>query len=692
MASNGYYALWSKPDEMTTDTAATFKLSTVDTMTGVTYSVKYEFTCDGVTTSQTIATGLTATTYTYTPSTATFAPLMTKSEQGTIRMAFETNNGRGMTYYVTIPLKLKASIKPSLSNLVTSKTNYFNSRSISNITTHKYTFKVAGLYGASQTVNVTIGDSKYTKEVAAVSDNTSTSVSFDIGAFEATGSSDYDRKRINIKITDSRGRTYTSSDYIDIYKYSPPDVVASVARNEDEQPVLTFKSSYQATVAGAANSLKQFFARVSTDSTTNNTDLKGKTSPQVLTGTYDISKSYTVYIFIQDQVRPSAILKKVILPSTKLIMDVGADGKTVAFFGVAPPKADEESLIIGDTSQVHSKFSANGFSVFNSVGAICQIGYKVNNGSKELFYTLGERNPDSEIGRYSMAEGTNTTASGSFSHAEGEGATASGEASHAEGYDTTASGKYSHAEGMQTIADGGASHASGSGTKAMSNDQMVIGRYNIADLGSKYLLIVGNGTSDTARSNAFMVAADGKVTAAGNIYMDTGQALYRKDSSGVYRELISLNNTGLTEVGYGSYQQGSRETMLSGGNKLSFKLKSPSATWNPYYAKGDSVSLTIGGAGFITNLGKDVWFMIPLGKPVIGNPTVTITSVDGLTVRQNNKYLYGGTSSTYVKPSSYSCVSPSGNHIRVVAKMANTTNVENNSACGVLASIKVTFS
>ena len=33
-----------------------------------------------------------------------------------------------------------------------------------------------------------------------------------------------------------------------------------------------------------------------------------------------------------------------------------------------------------------------------------------------------------------------------------------------------------------------------------------------------------------------------------------------------------------------------------------------------------------------------------------------------------------------------------GNHIRITAKMANTTNVENNSACGICASIKVTFS
>lgn len=350
MASNDYYDVVGFPSGMITDTAVTFKLRIPDTTTGLTYSVKYEFICDGTTTSGTLATGLTDTTYTYTPSTAKFAPLMAKSEEGTIRMFFETNNSHKNTVILTMPLKLKASIKPSRSNSVTSKTNYFNSRSISNITTHKYTFKVAGLYGASQTVEVTIGSSKYTKEVAAVSDNTSTSVSFDIGALEATGSSDYDRKTINIKITDSRGRTYTSSDYIDIYKYSPPDVVASIARNKDEQPVLTFIPTYQATVAGAANALTIFLARCNVDGEVYETDLKGKTSPQVLVGTYDLAKAYQFTIAIKDSVRPSAIIKRVILPSAIPVMDIGADGKTVTFFGTSPSSADKNTLRIGDVA------------------------------------------------------------------------------------------------------------------------------------------------------------------------------------------------------------------------------------------------------------------------------------------------------------------------------------------------------
>lgn len=115
--------------------------------------------------------------------------------------------------------------------------------------------------------------------------------------------------------------------------------------------------------------------------------------------------------------------------------------------------------------------------------------------------------------------------------------------------------------------------------------------------------------------------------------------------------------------------------------------------WRPYFCAGDSISATFGTAGYITSSGKDVIFIIPLSKPIIGNPTVTVTSVEGLMVRQNNKYLYGGSSTKYVKPSKYTVHSTlGGGCIRVFATMPNTTDVTNNSPCGIWANIKITFS
>ena len=136
-------------------------------------------------------------------------------------------------------------------------------------------------------------------------------------------------------------------------------------------------------------------------------------------------------------------------------------------------------------------------------------------------------------GELSHAEGGGTTASISYSHAEGNGTTASGRASHSEGQFTTASGSYSHAEGSETKASGDYSHAGGmsseasgqssfthgSGAKAASNNQVVFGKYNIVDSNSKYSYILGNGTSDSERSNAHTIDQSGNAWYAGDIYI-----------------------------------------------------------------------------------------------------------------------------------------------------------------------------
>lgn len=155
-------------------------------------------------------------------------------------------------------------------------------------------------------------------------------------------------------------------------------------------------------------------------------------------------------------------------------------------------------------------------------------------------YTLGIRG-SGKVGAMSVAEGLNTVASGLVSHAEGNATNAQKDYSHAEGRSTTASygahaegahtnaysdyghaegyyteaGQYAHAEGDHTTASGKGSHAGGHGTKASSAYQTAIGQYNIEDTNGDYAFIVGNGTDDNNRSNAFAVGADGSVVAWG---------------------------------------------------------------------------------------------------------------------------------------------------------------------------------
>lgn len=143
-------------------------------------------------------------------------------------------------------------------------------------------------------------------------------------------------------------------------------------------------------------------------------------------------------------------------------------------------------------------------------------------------YTLGYRKEGTTIGDMSFAEGMNVEASGKYSHAEGNGsratgavshaendAIASGSYSHAEGASTKSSGNYSHAEGVNSESSGDYSHAQNYDTIAASDSQTALGKYNVADSADTYACIIGNGTSDNARSNALTVDWSGNVMSQG---------------------------------------------------------------------------------------------------------------------------------------------------------------------------------
>ena len=92
-----------------------------------------------------------------------------------------------------------------------------------------------------------------------------------------------------------------------------------------------------------------------------------------------------------------------------------------------------------------------------------------------------------------------------------------GKAAHAEGINTGAIGITSHAEGYETIALGDYSHTEGQATQANGYHQHVQGKFNIVDNDNKYAHIVGNGTSESERSNAHTLDWDGNAWFAGNL-------------------------------------------------------------------------------------------------------------------------------------------------------------------------------
>lgn len=215
---------------------------------------------------------------------------------------------------------------------------------------------------------------------------------------------------------------------------------------------------------------------------------------------------------------------------------------------------------------------------------------------------------------------------------------------------------------------------------------------------------VYSGTGSVVKSRNNIVVSTQQTKDAGNTNAGGKAALelyYDSAKDKVGLSLSVKKGTSYTDlyeaIGNGIYADNSDTKIIASDMiKLDAErifLSTSLATWRPYFCTGDSISEAFGTAGYITNSSKDVTFIIPLSRPMVGHPTITVASVGGLMVRQNNKYLYGGSSTKYVKPSKYTVRSILGEScIYVVATMQNTTDVTNNSPCGIYANIKITFS
>lgn len=135
--------------------------------------------------------------------------------------------------------------------------------------------------------------------------------------------------------------------------------------------------------------------------------------------------------------------------------------------------------------------------------------------------------------------------------------------------------------GTRSGTSGGFSVAAGLGIIASTDYQTAIGTYNEEDANGDYLLIVGNGSSETSRANAFTVDTSGNIKcgtvnsldvgAIADYVVDQGTSgiwTYRKWNSGLaecwgtYSASIAVNTTSPAYGGYRSAQQ--NVTMPSG--------------------------------------------------------------------------------------------------------------------------------
>lgn len=223
------------------------------------------------------------------------------------------------------------------------------------------------------------------------------------------------------------------------------------------------------------------------------------------------------------------------------------------------PNASEArgTLAFGHYNDVQKEF---GIAIGMSNTITGQVGAAIGALNTAGQYAFAEGTRTTASGRSSHAEGELTTASGSYSHAEGGASTASGSYAHAEGYQAQASAPYTHAEGVQTKATANLSHAEGylseanavcahaegRGTKSGSVNQHVQGAFNVNDSSDVYADIIGNGTADDARSNAFALKWTGEGRFAGDVYVGCNS-----DSTGGTRlpHDVQVNGTSIVQNG-----------------------------------------------------------------------------------------------------------------------------------------------
>lgn len=163
-------------------------------------------------------------------------------------------------------------------------------------------------------------------------------------------------------------------------------------------------------------------------------------------------------------------------------------------------------------------------------------------------YSHVEGNGSSCSGVSSHAEGESTSATKIGAHSEGGSTQAKGEYSHAEGYSSIAQGNYSHAEGNDSRAYGELAHAEGNHTWANRKSQHTFGEYNIIDYSGTtstrgtYAEVVGNGTSESNRSNARTLDWSGNEEIAGNL---KAAGLTDGTTTKTMSNILSLENTPL---------------------------------------------------------------------------------------------------------------------------------------------------
>jgi hypothetical protein len=277
-----------------------------------------------------------------------------------------------------------------------------------------------------------------------------------------------------------------------------------------------------------------------------------------------------------------------------------------------------------------------------------------------------------------VAKAGSTAYSTATAVGSGDGAHAPGDYSAAFGSHSFANEGWSSAFGNETYADGYYSSALGYGarttgnfavalgqTKAQGMGQVTVGRFNVIQgnsgswVTSDDLFIVGNGTADNARSNAFVVKKNGDTSTSGSLKVATSLTTGNLTSAtGNYSSALGDRTTASghfsTAIGQYSTAVGMSAFAANGGAYANGYCSAAFGNWtqaNGHYSfatgtatKANGINQVVvgeynallGTAGAATSTANDAFF-------IVGNGNSDTDRKNAFVVKKNGDAIFTGT-------------------------------------------------
>ena len=265
----------------------------------------------------------------------------------------------------------------------------------------------------------------------------------------------------------------------------------------------------------------------------------------------------------------------------KKVIEILRGGESVAEYG--------DTVRIGKENSGHTDIGPDGMKVYGGDGTrrLIYIGYgKVYNSAGELvdapFFEFGERAEGAEAGDCSVNIGVDNEAAGMRCLVLGNAnkADESAYCSYVGGARSKASAPWTFAHGVGLLAN--------------FARMAVFGRYNAPN---EQLFVIGNGSDNTHRKNAFQIDQDGNVGIQGALYSSSNDQLVtkmfkRSAIQSVTSQTINAGGTGRVEINVADndYTPMAIAGILLGNSNFSYYAATLSGTTAVIYIKNNGSS------------------------------------------------------------------------------------------------------